>query len=232
MKNTIKLSTLALALSALSLASAQTATTPLKATATLNSSCTISATGVTFGAIMAPLNAQSSSGNMNILCNAGTAYTINLAYGGMYGQLGPGDYLAVGGTPQAGYIVYSRYTSTGVLIPNSTVAIRDINYPSYAAVGSALGGCTYTPTACTFASSSYAYGKMIGVAKGDNIAYSISVPGNPGQVWNTGAGSYTGTGTGDTQSLPILAQIVPGQSGRPYPTADTYIDTVTATLSY
>jgi spore coat protein U-like protein len=232
MKSIKTLTVLAIILSFSSLSIAQTATAPLTTTATLTSSCTITANGVTFGAIMAPLNSQSASGNMNVLCNTGTSYNIALSYGGIYGQITPGDYLQANGTGAPTRIGYSRYTSDGVLIPGGNIFIPNIGYPNNQALGAALGNYTVKSGVCTFASSSYAYGKMIGVAKGDNIAYSISVPGNPGQIWNTGSSSYTGTGTGETQSLPILAKIEPSQSGRPYPTADTYMDTVTATLSY
>jgi spore coat protein U-like protein len=79
---------------------------------------------------------------------------------------------------------------------------------------------------------SYSYGKMIGVMSGDNIAYSIQVPNNPGQVWNAGNSSYSSTGTGATQSIPVVGTIIPAQSGGNYPTPDTYMDTVTTLINF
>jgi hypothetical protein len=100
--------------------------------------------------------------------------------------------------------------------------------PSY----TPIPGCKYTGSNCTIGSTPYAYGKMSGAAKGDSIAYSIQLPGDSSKVWNAGNYSYTTTGTGSNQSIPVVASLVPSQTASPYPSADTYLDTVIATISY
>ena len=93
-------------------------------------------------------------------------------------------------------------------------------------------GSPYCAPSITTTTTTYAYGKMIGVAKGDNVAYSIAVPGNSSQVWNSGENSYSTTGTGANQIIPLNAQLVPSQTTNSYPTPDIYMDTVTATVNF
>jgi spore coat protein U-like protein len=199
----------------LSSVKAGTSATATQATATLSSSCTIVAQNLNFGALVLPLSAQSASTSMNVLCSKNHAYTVGLAYGGVYGQ---GASINLPLTVNSGrngyaYCVYSE-TINGQLYQTST------NYGQTCA------------SSIAYNIPSYAYGKMIGSAKGDNVAYSIQVPGQPGQIWNAGNYTYSSTGTGASQTIPVVGTLVPGQSGSSYPTPDTYMDTVTATVNF
>jgi spore coat protein U-like protein len=199
----------------LSSVKAGTSATATQATATLSSSCTIVAQNLNFGALVLPLSAQSASTSMNVLCSKNHAYTVGLAYGGVYGQ---GASINLPLTVNSGrngyaYCVYSE-TINGQLYQTST------NYGQTCA------------SSIAYNIPSYAYGKMIGSAKGDNVAYSIQVPGQPGQIWNAGNYTYNSTGTGASQTIPVVGTLVPGQSGSSYPTPDTYMDTVTATVNF
>lgn len=203
--------------SLLSLAPVQAATTSAstQTTATVSSSCTIAAQNLNFGALVLPLSAQSASTSMSVLCSKNHAYTVGLAYGGVYGQ-GASTTLPLtlnSGANGYAYCVYSG-TVNGQFYQTST------NY-----------GQTCAPS-IAYNIPSYAYGKMIGAAKGDNVAYSIQVPGNPAQIWNAGNYSYSSTGTGAAQTIPVVGKLVPSQSGSNFPTPDTYLDTVTATVNF
>lgn len=186
-----------------------------QATATVSSSCTITAQNLNFGALVLPLSAQTASTSMSVLCSKNHAYTVGLAYGGVYGQ---GASINLPLTVNSGrngyaYCVYSE-TISGQLYQTST------NYGQTCA------------SSIAYNIPSYAYGKMIGAAKGDNVAYSIQVPGQPSQIWNAGNSSYSSTGTGTAQTIPVVGTLVPSQSGSNYPTPDTYMDTVTATVNF
>ena len=80
--------------------------------------------------------------------------------------------------------------------------------------------------------AAYNYGVMAGTVNKNSVAYSISVPGDSSKVWNVGNNSYTATGNGLNQSIPINAKIVPGSSSSLFPAQDFYLDTVTATITY
>lgn len=207
-----------------------------QATATLSSSCTISAQNLAFGSLVMPLSSQSASSSMSVLCSKNHAYTVGLAYGGIYGQ----------GGSTLGYILRTNdngqeylSNSSGTMGSNvmTSCGSPDCNpYPgstlqSVGTINCGVGGSNCTLYAAT-TSTVYSYGKMIGVAKGDTIGYSIQVPGNPGQVWNTGNSVYSSTGTGATQTIPVVGTLVPAQSGSTYPTPDMYMDTVTATVNF
>lgn len=215
---------------------AGTSSASTQANATLAATCTISAQNLSFGNLVLPISAQSASTSMSVLCSKNHAYTIGLAYGGVYGQGGvtSGDYWTTGGgsggcsRTSCNYsITYTEFNSTGTQINTATYNWN--------------GGATPTPPNTTYNSSNgeytsnatvgYAYGKMIGVSSGDSVAYSIAVPNNPGQIWNAGESSYSSTGTGASQTIPVVGTLVPSQSGS-YPTPDTYMDTVTATVNF
>lgn len=206
-----------------------------QATATLSSSCTISAQNLNFGNLVLPLSAQNASANMTVLCSKNHAYTIGLAYGGVYGQgTTTGNSWTIEQSGGTYNIFYYRNGTFYTGIDGRTCA--QVLSWSESVVGTANDvaqtGWTCGATGSFAVTSAYGYGKMIGVAKGDNVAYSIQVPGQPAQIWNAGESSYSATGTGATQTIPVVGTIVPAQSGSSYPTPDTYLDTVTATVNF
>lgn len=226
-----------------SVAHAGTVSASTKATATISSVCVISAQSLNFGNLVLPLGAQSASTTMSVQCSNNSKYTIGLAYGGVYGTgTGSENATVIIGFASSLYAYnantkdYQKITSLPAGYTNTTGAVSCMNTwgangVTTAAGGNACFGYTTTGTAYTFGSA-YAYGKMIGVAKGDTIGYSIQVPGNPAQVWNAGNSNYSATGNGSTQSIPVVGTLVPGQSGSVYPTPDMYMDTVTASVSF
>jgi spore coat protein U-like protein len=224
-----------------------------QATATVAAVCTISAQNLNFGNLVLPLSAQSASTNMTVLCSKNHSYTVGMAYGGVYGQgqsqtptsASVASYCATSTTDDGGYYtLYNAYNASGSqvasvygaytlgLISISTLKPGQCASPTTAGKTLTSSDGKYGPLTFNAVTVAYAYGKMIGVAKGDNVAYSIQVPGNPGQVWNTGENNYTSTGTGSNQTIPVVGTLVPAQSSGNYPTPDYYMDTVTATVSF
>lgn len=197
-------------------------TTNVKASATLAAVCTISAQNVNFGQISLPVGSQTATANMTVECTKGSPYTIGLTYGGIYGGQGAGDYwVPTGSTGQAA--IYTEYNSSGQAIGS----LVSPNQPPNSTWNQSNTHPVYTVNA-----TYYAYGKIVGSASGDAIGYSIQVPNNPSEVWNAGNYTYTSTGTGANQSIPLVATLSPSQTSNTYPAADTYLDTVTATIQY
>lgn len=60
------------------------------------------------------------------------------------------------------------------------------------------------------------------------IKYSLYKTGNTGQPWDASS-PRTGTGSGTAQSLPVHGRVAAGSTNVP---AGTYVDTVTATITY
>jgi spore coat protein U-like protein len=182
-----------------------TSTTSVKASATLAAVCSISSQNVNFGQISLPVSAQSATSSMNVQCTKNSPYTIGLAYGGIYGTA-------------------------------NTVQIQTGTTQTLQCIHVFWGKCdqytTVSTPVYTTTTTYYAYGKMSGSSSGDTIAYSIQVPNQPSQVWNTGNYSYSSTGSGISQSIPIIATLLPSQTADSYPAADSYLDTVTATITY
>lgn len=202
-------------------AQSNTSTKATKATASLIASCQISAQNANFGSLVLPLSAQSTTANLSVLCNKGASYTIDMTYGGVYGQGYPGSevYYYTGGQCDPTHSMMFGYDVV-------TGARNDVvcSIPTGSVQGTDGGYYTGAPV-------SYNYGKMMGAAKGDNIAYTIEVPGKPGVAWNT-TNKYTAVGTGVAVSVPVKTTLVPNQSGRNYPIPDVYSDTVTTKITF
>ena len=135
------------------------------------------------------------------------SHTIGLAYG--QGSASGGNH----------YSIYNEYDSSGNIIGQETILGTPPNT-------TLVNGKYYLGL------PAYSYGMMTGASKGDSIAYSIQVPGNPSQVWNSGEHNYTSTATGENEVIPIVVTLQPAQTPNQYPSADTYMDIVTATINY
>lgn len=57
-----------------------------QASAQIENTCLIEADNVNFGQVYAPLTQQGTKSEMRVLCSKNTSYTIDLAYGGVYGE--------------------------------------------------------------------------------------------------------------------------------------------------
>jgi spore coat protein U-like protein len=199
-----------------------TATT--KASATLASVCTISSQNINFGQISLPVGSQNATSSMTVQCTKGSSYTIGLAYGGVYGGTTSNSsvaYYVPDYTNASGYHIYNEYNSSGTFLGQ----YGSLNAPPNTTTNN--DGQTWvvnTPV--------YGYGVMNGAVSGDIIAYEIQVPNKPSEVWNTGNYTYTATGTGNNDTIPVVATLMPSKTPNTYPTVDTYLDTVTATVSY
>jgi spore coat protein U-like protein len=232
----ITMATLSLSLILPNISFAGTTSASTKATATLSSACTISAQNLSFGSLTLPLSSQSASSSMSVLCSKSHAYTVGLAYGGVYGQ-GPGIVGYIIATNDNGQEYLSNASGTIGNNVMSSCGSPDCNpyagstLKSVGTINCNVGGSNCTLYSATI-TTAYTYGKMLGVAKGDSIGYSIQVPNQPGKIWNTGNASYSDTGTGVSQTIPVVGTLVPSQSGSNYPTPDMYMDTVTATVNF
>lgn len=215
-----------------------TTTASQKASATLSAVCTIAAQNVNFGQISLPVSNQSATSTMNVECTKGSAYTISLAYGGIYGQgqAGNGDYYVFYSQVPNGATfknIYYEYNSSGQQINYIGFLVSSTNPYGLPPDATLTSGHTETPNSIyTVQGTGYTYGELVGSAKGDTIGYSIQVPGNSSEVWNSGSYSYSTTGTGSNQSIPVVATLQPSQTSSQYPSADTYLDVVTATITY
>lgn len=211
---------------------ADNATTEFQATSTLTATCTLSANSVNFGAFMLPLSSQSAGSSLTMLCSNKAPYTIDLAYGGVYGQgsQGDGTYWVDIKMSRPGQQMFAKYSASGQGLGSEWVDYDANN--SLQMVEKNLG-CTFNAIwQCVQGKRSYDYGIMTGAAKGDSVAYSIFVPGDNSKVWNAGKNSYSGVGTGQEEQISFQAKIVPSQSGSAYPAPDFYMDTVTAIIKY
>lgn len=243
-----------------------------KATATLSATCTISSNSVNFGMLILPLTTQSATSNMTVMCNKGAPYTIDLAYGGIYGQGSPASgytfqffgqvsartqYQVRNASNQAIGLLdcYTNFYGGGAAVELQGVGTMSImqslfgssfvqNGTQYSNTGACKDASTANPSPTSWVgaynaggtqsigSPAYSYGMITGIGKGNQLAYSIEVPGQPTKVWNMGVNSYTGTGIGTNQSISVKATLIPSKSSSSYPAPDIYQDTVTTNINF
>lgn len=211
-------------------------TNTFKTTVDIKGYCSMSVNNINFGTLSMPLMAQSSLSAINLLCSRDIPYTIDMAYGGVYGQgsTADGSYWTFHSTraSDGSSNWFAKYSSTGALIQYAAAATPNAERYISPAVAASLG-CTYSgPSQCATGSAAYTYGRMNGAAKSDKVAYYIAVPGDNSKVWNNGVNNYKSVGTGTAVTINFTGYIVPGQSTSSYPAADMYMDTVTATITY
>lgn len=94
---------------------------------------------------------------------------------------------------------------------------------------------TYNPSGTFLYSTFYSnsasrpnYGSLKGISSGENLSYKITIPGDDSKIWTRGNYSYTTTGNGASQSIPVKATLT--TTG--FPTPDNYSDIVTATVTF
>ena len=254
-----------LGLNAIALVNAGESVVNLKSTATMQATCSITVSPIGFGVVSTPLMSQSTQSEMSVRCSNASSYTIDLAYGGVYGQ-GISDsgytmeYYSKSASSIQHEIRHSSGVSQGTIACGYASAIGQVyfqttniaNLYGYTTTGwqpDSKGACISNNTAVgtypkgwvgvynlpgkqSIGGSGYAYGVMNGMSKGDKLAYSIQVPGDSTKVWNAGNNSYKSSGNGEFQIIPVVAKIVPDNSGSKYPAPDMYLDTITAVISY
>lgn len=76
------------------------------------------------------------------------------------------------------------------------------------------------------------YGSMKGTFKADKLAYQITLPEDSSKPWIANVNSLNSLGNGEVQIIQMNARIIPDKSSSNYIAADTYLDTVIATVTY
>lgn len=230
----------------------------LKASAKIESFCQIQAIDVNFGVVNLPLTAQSANSELRVVCSNNTLYNIDLTYGNNTGGTNT-TILTVQFNPNSSNYTKWDIIENGVVLNSllcfgSTAGFAynnanneklrhaygldsgykfgtvytDAQYPFLCSKG------TLSPTHISHLESRTAkdFGSMTGAMKKDSLAYRITLPKDSTKTWSKGLNSHKGTGVGVEQKIAVNAKIVPEKSSSNYVAQDTYLDTVTATISY
>jgi spore coat protein U-like protein len=122
-----------------------------------------------------------------------------------------------------GSLVFSGFTSTAATTGSGNFGVTCTNGASYAIALDAGTG-----TGASLTTSRILTG---GTTTADTLTYNLYTDATYATVWGDGTGSTAtvpGTGTGQLQTITVNGEIPAGQ----YPTAQTYNDTVTITVTY
>lgn len=214
--------------------------------AEINSACVLNVGNIHFASLNAPLISYTGYGALNVRCTKNLQYSISLSYGGMYGQG------SITKTYYAKEVEDSDISNSYVLtysskeigsiqcLKNGNVSFSSIDLASefgYSKLGETAdinNVCNSGVIPSNFEKRfiPYDYGVMIGMDKGDRLAYAISLPNDSSIVWNNGIGVYNGVGNGQNQSIPLNTKIIPEKSSSKFLAKDFYMDTITVYISY
>lgn len=227
-------------------------------TAKIENICNLEVQDINFGVISLPLTTQSANSEMNILCTNNTAYEIKIKYNNKSGDV-PGLKItrAGDGVPQGNgpeYNVYIDEKKVGIMacgwsyknyykgkVIFSSKAVADLFGSTV--YGSASQGKWHTDTygACTLETipgpnykslvNAISNGAMLGLNKGDKLAYQILLPGT-NDTWGTGNDTFKSIGTGSQVSITLNARIMPENSSSLYVAQDTYIENVVTEIIF
>lgn len=223
----------------------------MQASANIESFCQINAQDINFGVVSLPLTAQSANGQVNVRCSNNTSYVIDMNYGSEKATSSPfNEPYYITKEPKADYVDYQVrlevsgkswagifcYYSGGVKIGTAMKPY----FPTYI-IGSVNND---TEGLCSkgvlnenvfnekLGISIASFGLMSGASKGDKLAYKIMMPDDSAKTWRKGENSFKSIGNGVEQNIVFSAKIVPEDSSSSYIAQDTYIDTITTTISY
>lgn len=227
------------------------ATGAFEASASIESFCQINAQDINFGVVNLPLTAQSANGQVNVLCSNNTSYIIDMNYGSENAVINPFNepyYISV--NVEKNYVDYQiKLQSTGVswagifcyntggvkigtkmkpYFPSYTIGIVNNDTEGLCSKGTLNEDVLNTKLGI----SSESFGLMSGALKGDKLAYKIMMPEDSTKTWRKGENSFKSIGSGVEQKFVFSAKIIPEDSSSAYVGQDTYIDTITTTISY
>lgn len=238
---------------------AENVNSTFETSAKIENFCSINSNNINFGVVNLPLTAQEANGEIKVLCSNNTNYTVELNYGtnasisgtpNLYSQIGEYKNMSFYGSQS--YMIYSVtnnetkfvnsfncYSSgTGhqILINSGeSFFLEALNAEIGTKVEDTIGACSLEQTqlfAKLAGVGEVLNGVMKGAIKKDSLAYKIVLPGDNSKIWSKGANAYQGVGNGLEQKINMSAKIVPGSSTSTYIAADTYLDTITAIVSY
>lgn len=234
----------------------------LNTSATIENHCQIAVEDISFGILVSPLMAQTKTGNMNVLCNKNTAYSINLTYGGIYGTpTAPSDYYLKYISTNTTYLHQSYdvnkfglnigimycYTNGDVYFSSKEIA-GAFGYTNALTQADTRGACVTNGTLSGTKPSGWvgAYNASgVQAVAGKSYDYGMMTGLTKGDsvAYSIELPSdtskswnisnfYNSSGSGSNQTIPVKVKIVPDRSSKIYPAQDNYLDTLTATINY
>lgn len=210
--------------------------------------CFIQANDVNFGQVSLPLTTQGASSQMTVLCSEGLTYRIGLSYTGSTGAASGGNYsvsLNADYSSWAEYNIYENNVKVGIIACDNsnymgfyskeTAAL--MGFPNFNGTfhitGSYCNGKQFLQEKVTsIPGYSPTFGTMLGLSKGDNLAYKITIPDDNTKIWSSGNNVYRSTGTGVKQNISVNAQIIPDKSSSLYVAQDNYLSNVVVEIEY
>lgn len=218
--------------------------------AVINPGCFLNADDINFGILSMPITNQSASSNMRVLCSKNTDLSIEIVYGASTsGGQTSGTFTAVLKNSNAANhykinkdgVAYTKWNTDvscsptlGMQVYSQEIAnLYNVTYvagawqPDVANICSGKNINTSTLASLGIPSQ----GKLTGLSNGEQIAFSIEVPNNSTQVWNS-TNKYPIITTGIEQSIPMKANIKSSENPTHRMSPDIYQSILTVVVTY
>lgn len=223
------------------------ANSDIKVKATINAGCLLTTENINFGVLSMPISNQSTTSNMQVKCSKGVASIIQISYT-PNGAISTANYTATEVTFN-GATHYKLYKDgVGVTGSSIDIACNALSQVFFYNQGTqnlygVQGQVSWVPDTWNICSGvkintttlsnlgTKSEGVLTGIAKGDKVIYSLEVPNSSGQTWNV-QNKYSFTTTGDTQTIPMKANVKSAGNPTNRLAPDTYQDILTVVLTY
>ena len=231
----------------------------IKVTADIHAGCDLTADNINFGVLMMPLTNSTAQANMNVKCSKGANLEIAINYSENASSSSNSNYKLEHRTNYGadGESVHI-YDANDNAYLGGIYCHRNPTGQGWAGIngGETKGGFlnsiglpntitqTWTPDTfgvCIETSEGFkvktdiftggSIGALTGLTSGEQIKYSLSLPGNDSQIWSSSS-KHTVLATGVEQTIPMKANIKRADNGDHRYTPDTYQSTLTVVLNY
>ena len=232
----------------------------IKVTVDIHAGCDLTADNINFGVLMMPLSDSTAQANMNVKCSKGANLEIAINYSenassssnsnyriekilSSYGK--EGDVVAIFDTNDENPLAYlychiNPYNEGWMGV--SGVEFREGVINSLGLSNNIIsvwqpdtyGACMKTAEGLKVNFDfirGNSIGALTGLTSGEQIKYSLSLPGNDSQIWNNSS-KHSVLATGDNQAIPMKANIKRADNGTHRMTPDTYQSILTVVLTY
>lgn len=233
----------------------------IKVTADIHAGCDLTAENINFGVLMMPLTNSTAQANMNVKCSKGANLEIAINYSENASSSSSNlsnyrlEYSTGSGADGDAVKIYDANDNTILGALNchrnptgagwSGIAGVELKSGFFNSIGlpstitgnwqpDTYGVCSETPeglklnTAVLLGTS---IGALTGLTSGEQIKYSLSLPGNDSQIWSSSS-KHTVSATGVEQTIPMKANIKRADNPTYRMTPDTYQSILTVVLTY
>lgn len=213
----------------------------IKLSAKIDAGCFLTADNINFGVLMMPLTNQTASSQINIQCSKMAPLSVTVQYGNLASS-GVYSVAVINGSNT--HTVYKDGQNIGSIACNVSAGIQNVYFHTSAVrnlfnpqeivgnwVFDKYNLCANDTIKADTITALNKKASLTGLVNGDNLFYSLEVPNDASKIWNS-TNDYKITGTGNSQIIPVKANILKSDNPTYRMAPDMFQGTLSFNLTY